>query len=80
MKRRTGFLLSTISTAAVTVVLGAPIAAAVPLPKEMAPIERLASIRASYLASLTDAQGFAESNDQIAQFQNFPNFSNWRNL
>ena len=79
MKRRTGFLLSTISTAALTAVLGMPAAAATAPATEAAPIERLASIRAAYLASLTDPAVSAEAGDQVAQFRNFPNFSNWRN-
>ena len=80
MKRSTGLLLSTISTAAVTAVLGLPeIAAAKPAPPP-APIERLASIREAYLATLPEAclpQGAAaENGDRLAQFRNF---SNWRN-
>jgi hypothetical protein len=77
MKRSTGLLLSTISTAAVTAVLGLPdIAAAKPAPPP-APIERPASIREAYLATLPEArppQG--ENGDRLAQFRNF---SNWRN-
>ena len=68
MKRSTGLLLSTISTAAVTAVLGLPdIAAAKPAPPP-APIERLASIREAYLATLPEAclpQGAAENGDRL---------------
>lgn len=79
MKHSTRSLLSTISTAAVTAVLGLPdIAAAKPAPP-VAAIERLASIREAYLATLPEARpphGAAENGDRLAQFRNF---SNWRN-
>jgi hypothetical protein len=86
MKRRTRVLLSTISTAALTAVLGMP-ATAMPAPvdADRPPIERLASIREGYLAALAlERSGLAEQSggDQVAQFRNFPNFpnfSNWRN-
>jgi hypothetical protein len=82
MKRHTGFLLLTISTAAVTGALGLPDVAAARPAQSPAPIVRLASIREAYLATLPEAQpaqGAAEDGDRIAQFRNFPNFSNWRN-
>jgi hypothetical protein len=85
MKRNMGLLLSTISTVAMTVALGMPAAAVGPPANETRPIERLASIRESYLATLPEtlpAQASGESGDQVAQFRNFPNFpnfSNWRN-
>jgi hypothetical protein len=86
MKRRTRVLLSTISTAALTTVLGMP-AAAMPPPvdADRRPIERLASIREGYLAALAlerSVLGEQSGEDQVAQFRNFPNFpnfSNWRN-
>ena len=55
MKRYTGLLLSTISTAAVTAVLGLPDIAAARPAQSPAPIERLASIREAYLATLPEA-------------------------
>jgi hypothetical protein len=87
MKRHVGFLLSTISTAAVTAVLGLPAAAAVaPSDEGRPPIERLASIRSAYLSQLAgEAAWDLQAGDQVAQFRNFPNFpnfpnfSNWRN-
>jgi hypothetical protein len=86
MKRRTRVLLSTISTVALTAVLGMP-ASAMPPPvdADRRPIERLASIREGYLAALAlerSSLGEQSSKDQVAQFRNFPNFpnfSNWRN-
>jgi hypothetical protein len=87
MKRRTRVLLSTISTAALTAVLGMP-ASAMPPPvvdTDRRPIERLASIREGYLAALAlkrSALAEQSGDDQVAQFRNFPNFpnfSNWRN-
>ena len=86
MKRRTGVLLSTISTAAVTAALGMPAAAISPsADDDRPPIERLASIRDAYLSALTNDRSASSSqneDDQVAQFRNFPNFpnfSNWRN-
>jgi D-serine deaminase-like pyridoxal phosphate-dependent protein len=79
VKRGMGLLLSTISTAAVTAVLGLPDIAAAKQTLPPAPIERLASIREAYLATLPEAclpQGAAEHGDRLAQFRNF---SNWRN-
>jgi hypothetical protein len=86
MKRNARILLSTISTAAVTAVLGMP-ASAITLSADTdrRPIERLASIRDAYLAALTDEALELDQqcgSDQVAQFRNFPNFpnfSNWRN-
>ena len=81
MKRQLGVLLS--STAAVTTVLGAPVAAATPSGGERPPIERLNSIRDAYLAALAGETAWdMPVADKIAQFKNFPNFpnfSNWRN-
>jgi hypothetical protein len=80
MKRRAGILLSTISTAAVTAALAMP--APVRPVEASAPIHRLASIRQNYLATLAEAQWpqkLPDDADQVAQFRNFPNFSNWRN-
>ncbi|MET0710473.1 MAG: hypothetical protein ABWY82_27070 [Tardiphaga sp.] len=82
MKRQLGVLLS--STAAVTTVLGASVAAATaPSADERPPIERLNSIRDAYLAALAGETAWdMPVADKIAQFKNFPNFpnfSNWRN-
>lgn len=85
MKRRPSALLSTISTVAVTAVLGMPAAALTQDVQVSAPIHRLASIRESYLAALSDQwreQSSHDDTDEVAQFRNFPNFpnfSNWRN-
>jgi hypothetical protein len=85
MKRRTGILLSTISTASVTAVLGMPAAAFPSVPEsEHPPIERLASIRQAYLSALADewSMPVEKGGEHVAQFRNFPNFpnfSNWRN-
>ena len=87
MRKPVGVLLSTISTAAVTAVLGTPAAAvAAPPGNESPPISRLDSIRGAYLAVLAgEAAWDLPIGDQVAQFRNFPNFpnfpnfSNWRN-
>jgi hypothetical protein len=86
MKNSTKALLSTISMAAMTAVLGTPaVAAARTADAERPPIDRLASIREAYLSSLTNEWSMpveSGSGDQVAQFRNFPNFpnfSNWRN-
>jgi hypothetical protein len=87
MKKPVGILLSTISTAAVTAMLGTPGAAvAGPSDDTSSPIARLDSIRAAYLAALASETAWElPVADQIAQFSNFPNFpnfpnfSNWRN-
>jgi hypothetical protein len=81
MKRQVGVLLSTVSTAALTMGYGAAgVATAAPSEGARPPIERLNSIRKAYLAVLGgEAAWTLPVGDRVAQFQNFPNFSNWRN-
>jgi hypothetical protein len=81
MKRHVGVLLSTVSTAALTMGCGsAGVATAAPSEGARPPIERLNSIRTAYLAALGgEAAWTLPVGDRVAQFQNFPNFSNWRN-
>jgi len=86
MKHRASVLLSTISTAAVTAVLGTPAVAVTPsADADRRPVERLASIREAYLSALASEWSMPvgqSGDDQVAQFRNFPNFpnfSNWRN-
>ena len=81
MQRRRNLLLST--TAAMAIGTGVPTVTAVDLSEATRPIERLASIRATYLSHLNMTQhtstADAGETTQTAQFPNFPNFSNWRN-